>query len=169
MPTTIDIEQAVGQMLASGAAVKDITDEAAFGDLAFRLHAVRTLRALLKSWDDQLTVAMSDTMDEDRVTVEHIGTIVREPHASKATWSREEARTAIRDKILSEVALDPSTGEIRGDWRGVASRTIQAMGQAYSCLDPLVGGLRHLGIDATHLRSFEPQPGFDIKILENLP
>lgn len=168
MPTT-DIEGALFGALRAVEDTPDPTAEANVNDLAFRLQAVRKLRSVLSEWDGMLTVALSEAMDEDRVTVPDVGTVVREPYKPKDTWDREGARTAIREAIFAEVALDPATGELRGDWRGVASRTIQKMAQAYSCLDPLVGGMKALGLVPNTYRTFEPTPGFNVKVLENLP
>lgn len=142
----------------------DITAEAAPTDLARRLSMVGAIKAIAAKWGAELEVALTDAMPEDRMRVEGLGTIIREPRPAKATWQREEVRRDIRKAVLDDVSLDLTTGEHRGDWRGVAARTFDAVTQTYSCLDPLVGGLKAFKIDPNYYRSFEPQ-GYKVKLV----
>lgn len=98
--------------------------EGPLADVAKRLALLDDIQSFCRMAGDMLTLCLAESMEADRVEVPGVGWLARAELAPSITYDRPRIRTAAMSKIAATVAVDIATGEMRPDWREVATRAL---------------------------------------------
>lgn len=138
-------------------------------DLARRLDLLYRLSSTIKLAQDELVETLSASMEEDSLTINGVGNVVRKPRFS-STWINEDSREQMFDDavraIIKKVALDKMTGEVHPALSNAVRETFNLLEASFSIgADPKAGFRKQLGLQADEYRS-KRRTGFSIAIEE---
>lgn len=141
----------------------DEIDQGTLDEIAHRLDVVFDIVQRATGMSAVLQMNLAERMENDTIQVRNLGWVQRKQKRSNAGSDWEGARVAAKGEIIHRVALDIATGEVRLDWKAIATQTLELLDRTLALGYPKRAGMASLGLNYDEFVS-SSNAGWEVKI-----